>query len=97
MFIIESIILFSILSLSLNRLKIEIPLLYKKLKYLKNDDFNKILKEWKSINKESNFILDEATRSILNDHYDIIINTKMMKRYREYFELDQIPKSVFQR
>lgn len=96
MFIIESIILFSILSLSLNRLKIEIPLLYKKVKYLKNDDFNKILKEWESIDKQTNFIVDETyANSILNEHYDIVINTKIMKRYREYFELDQIPKNVY--
>ena len=96
MFILEFIISFSLASLFLNYLKIKAVFVYKKIKYLKNNEFNDILKEWESIRKQLGIKdLNADIYKFYYKHHETIINAKIIKRYNKYFDLDEIPTYVF--
>lgn len=92
---ISFVLIFSLSALCLNFMKIKIQHTYKRIKYLKDPEFDKVLKEWDSIKLQNKGKKDSKFIEIYQSHYDTIINTKIIKRYEKYFNLDEIPLHVY--
>ena len=93
--IVLAIIIFSVSSLLINVVKINTQFLLKKWNNRNNKEYLAIVSEMKQIDKTIKGYHRLSLNKYIIENFELIDNTKIIKRYRKTFSADEIPISVY--